>query len=200
MRTIIINKCQALNRAWILLQDYEFTETPDDGSWILLTSTKLPDVAPKATRLLSDEPIQDTSLANSTLSEISKFIETNEAELGKMEITSDNWIVIDQEGLDSSTCILVNRQFDEETNEIGQEFKALRLPLTEAWPMFANLDIANMDFEDWIDEDTGVQEDGLYKWVGPFPTENEGITQGKSDVEAKREAALKAAKDLGKIE
>ena len=43
------------------------------------------------------------------------------------------------------------------------KFRAVRIPYTEAWAIFCNLDVANMGFEDWMNEDAGVQEDGAYK-------------------------------------
>lgn len=66
--------------------------------------------------------------------------------------------------------------------------------------MFCNLDIANMDFEEWVDEDAGIQEDGAYIWVGPFPSTNEHLERGRRETEAKREAAMKAMKDLGHVD
>jgi hypothetical protein len=191
---------QALNKAWILLQDFEFTDSDDEGSWVLLTSTDLPGVLPKPTRLLTvTEPIHDQGLADSTFDEIGIFVRDNATQLANLNITTYNWIIIDQTGLDSSTCILVHRLYNEGKKEIGHDFNAIRIPFTEAWSMFTNLDIANMDFEDWADMDAGVQGDGAYKWVGPFPDSNAILAAEREKAEAKREVALKVAKDLGHV-
>jgi hypothetical protein len=55
----------------------------------------------------------------------------------------------------------------------------------ETWAMFANLDIENMGFEEWIDEDAGLQDDGTYNWIGPFPCESENAIQSRKDSEDK---------------
>ena len=66
--------------------------------------------------------------------------------------------------------------------------------------MFCNLDIANMDFEDWADVDAGEQPDGTYKWVGPFEGSNEAQDQAIREANEKREAAFKVLKGLGHVE
>ena len=66
--------------------------------------------------------------------------------------------------------------------------------------MFANLDIANMGFEEWVDEKAGLQEDGAYKWVGAFPATIESQEQTRKETAVKREAALKAMRGLGHID
>ena len=46
-----------------------------------------------------------------------------------------------------------------------------------------------------------MQADGAYKWVGPFSSTNEYRERRRDgEVEAKREAALKAMRDLGHVE
>lgn len=74
------------------------------------------------------------------------------------------------------------------------------MPYEQAWGILASLSIANMDFEEWADEDAGVQADGLYKWVGPFPQTNDALIESERGVQAKRDAALKAMRDLGHVD
>jgi len=81
---------------------------------------------------------------------------------------------------------------------MNDEFKAARMPLEEACAMFANLDIGNMGFEDFVDEEKRVQGDGAWVWK-PFPDSNEAITEGKRKADAKREKALKEARDSGLV-
>jgi hypothetical protein len=150
--------------------------------------------------LTTTEPIVDHDLAGSTMGDISDFVRTNETQLKELNISTLSWIIIDQNGLDCSSCILMHRQYDVEKMEMSHKFKAIRMPFIETWIMYANLDVANMDFEEWLDEDAGLQDDGTYKWIGPFPPSNEGLVQAEKEKEAKREACLKVAKDLGYIE
>jgi hypothetical protein len=64
--------------------------------------------------------------------------------------------------------------------------------------MFANLVIANMSFDDWADKDAGLQDDGTYNWIGPWPMTESHLQIQKKTV-AKRDVCLKAAKALGHI-
>ena len=104
------------------------------------------------------------------------------------------------EGIESSSCILAEREYNAEKMDYDDSFRAVRIPLSEAWAMYVNLDIANMGFEDWVDLDSGLQDDGTYKWVGPFPSTSKAAERLKSETNAKREACLKIARDLGHIE
>lgn len=93
--------------------------------------------------------------------------------------------------------------YDEE-QENGQylpdEFRAARVPLTFAWTMYASLDISNMGLEDYVDEKAGRQEDGAWKWIGPFTPSNEALERADREEEAKRQKALKALRDLGHVD
>src|ERR1700710_1041856 len=86
---------QALNRAWILLQDFEYSYPDDkDGSWVLLTSTTLPNASPRPTRMLTrTEPICDHDTARLTLGDISNIIRLNESQLTELDITPYLWII-----------------------------------------------------------------------------------------------------------
>jgi hypothetical protein len=150
--------------------------------------------------LTTSEPPSDHGFAGFTMDDVYKFIRTNETRLKELNSNVLNWVIIDQHSLESSSCILAQREFDGEEMKYEDRFRAVRLPLTRAWSMYANMDIANMGFEDWIDEDVGLQEDGTYKWIGPWPGTNEGENKLDREIDAKREACLKIAKDLGHIE
>ncbi|KAF2671668.1 hypothetical protein BT63DRAFT_176896 [Microthyrium microscopicum] len=190
-----------LNKAWILIQDYEFTDPEDEPSFILLTSANLPDSTPKGVRqFTTTTPIADNDLADLSMDKLRDLIQSKISKFQDLNITTENWVMIDQTSLESEQCILVNRIYDDEAEEISWEIQALRIPLTEVYSMYANLDIANMDFEDWVDEDTGVQEDGTYKWAGAFEPSNEHIEKSEIETDERRDAALKAAKDLGHID
>lgn len=187
-----------MNRALLLLQDFEFTESLDDSAWILLTSRTLPDETPKPSVPPLTE-ITDHDLAGATLDEINTFIRSNESALQGLNIATLNWVIIDQKGIETSTCLVVEQVYDPDTSSMSNKYRAARLPYAEAWGMYSNLDIANMDFEDWVDIDAGPQDDGAYLWV-PFPPSNEALAQDAREAQTKREAALKTLKDLGHVD
>ncbi|KAF7366936.1 hypothetical protein MSAN_00952300 [Mycena sanguinolenta] len=192
---------KALNRALLLIQDFEFGEYPQDSNWTLLTSKELPASAPATTLPVSD--IRDSNgFAGMSFSEINKFVRANEEALKDISLSSGDWLIIDQKGFETSTCLVVEQVYDygeEDDDDDGggeggltDEFRACRIPYEEAHSMVVNLDIANMGFEDWVDEDAGEQEDGAWKWrsFGQDPTDDD-------EVVAKRRAALQQLRDAG---
>jgi hypothetical protein len=187
----------------LLIQDFQFTDGLE-SNWVLLSSSTLPDETPKPTvpPLLD---FSDNEFAGSTIEDINKFLRTNEAKLEALNIATLNWVIIDQKGLDTETCLVVEQLFywDEEKesgHHLPDVFRAARVALTFAWPMYANLDISNMGFEDFVDEEAGIQKDGTWKWIGPFPPSNEALERANREEEAKRQKALKALRDLGHVD
>jgi hypothetical protein len=140
------------------------------------------------------------SLANATLGELNSFVRTHEAALQALGISTHNWVVIDEQGLRTSTCVLAEQVYDVDKEELSAECRALRLPCAQAWICFVNLDLANMGFEEYADMDAGVQADGAFKWVSPFEPSNEAVEESRKGQEGRRQAALKAARDLGHID
>lgn len=192
-----------LNKAILLIQDFRFTNDLD-SNWVLLSSSTLPDETPKPTvpPLLD---FNENDFAGSTFEDINKFLRTNEAKLEALHIATKNWVIIDQKALDTETCLVVEQlYYYNEEQDTGQflpdEFRAARVPLTFAWSMYTNLDISNMGFEDFVDEKAGIQEDGAWKWIGPFKRTLSAHERADREEEAKRQKALKALRDLGHVD
>lgn len=109
-------------------------------------------------------------------------------------------VIVDEQGLRDKTCILMERVIiwndgvdDDPTKgvEYPDRFNKLRLPWEQVWEVFANLDISNMDFEDYVDEEAGLTGDGCSKF-------NKEATEGMDNQSiAARDAALKALEDSG---
>ncbi|KAJ7123549.1 hypothetical protein C8R44DRAFT_620878 [Mycena epipterygia] len=189
---------KALNRAFLLIQDFKYSVYPDDNPWTLLTSKELPVTPPKATPL----PLADISGANGfvamSFAEINAFVRTHETGLKDADISSLDWLIIDQVGLETSTCLVCEQYYNygEEGGDEGMtdEFRACRIPYEEAWIMITNLDVGNMGFEDFVDEDAGKQENGSWKWRAFTPDTH---AKEKSEVDIKRDEALRELRDRG---
>ncbi|KAJ7290941.1 hypothetical protein C8J57DRAFT_1044922, partial [Mycena rebaudengoi] len=109
------------------------------------------------------------------------------------------WFVIDPKGLETSTCLVYEYadggdEEEEESEKKPAQFRACRTPYEHAWNMFSNLDVANMGFEEFIDEDKGVQEDGSWEWMD---ISGEEIN---TEAEDKRRKALKKLREQGHVE
>jgi hypothetical protein len=151
-------------------------------------------------------PLPDITDSNDfvskSLAEINSFIRANEDALSAIDISSGNWLIIDQKGLETSTCLVCEQVYNsgEENGGEGEpghtsEFRACRLPYEEAHGMFANLDIANMGFEEFVDEDAGEQADGTWKWSSFGPRTDDA--EEKTESEVKREKVLQELRDNG---
>ncbi|KAJ6545442.1 hypothetical protein B0H19DRAFT_283947 [Mycena capillaripes] len=197
---------KVLNRAFLLIHDFQYNEYPATYGWMLLTSKELPTTPPPATAVpLPDAASTCNEFASMSLEEINTFVRGHEVLLTNVEISKSNWLVIDQTGLETSTCIVCEQFYNpgEENEGEGQEgytseFRACRIPFEEAWNMIVNLDLANMGFEEYVNEEDGVQADGTWKWQSFPPDANEGETP--SEEEVKREKALQALRDTGNVD
>ena len=187
----------------LLIQDFQYTDDLD-SNWVLLSSSTLPDERPKSTV----PPLLDfnkNDFAGSTFEEINKFLRTNETKLKALDFTTKNWVIIDQKGLDTETCLVAEQTFHWDAAKrkghyLPDDFRAARVPLTFAWIMFVNLDISNMGFEEYVDVKAGIQEDGTWKWIGPFPPSNEALERAEREEDTQRQKALKALRDLGHVD
>jgi hypothetical protein len=124
------------------------------------------------------------------------FVLANENQLIELGTMPYTWVIIDQIGLDNSTCILVHRKFDEKDMKILDEIEAIRLSLTEAYDLFSNLDLGNVDFHDWVGG-FKLQEDGKTSmWNSPHPSTFEAQSRSMKDAWTRREACLDAAREF----
>ncbi|RDW73531.1 hypothetical protein BP6252_07438 [Coleophoma cylindrospora] len=188
---------KALNRALLLLQDLENTEWEKHTSWCVLTTESVDQVAVPTFPHLTAPPTPN-AFTGKSLQDITLFMRRNyDAMVEPANLVPHVWVVIDAKGMQEDNCIVCEQSLDEETGEVTDSFRGVRLPFEETWSLFANLSIANMGMEDWIDEDAGPQEDGVYKWSG-FPGEDGPVENAK--LKEKRNALLEKWKKDGFID
>ncbi|KAJ6545406.1 hypothetical protein B0H19DRAFT_1167590 [Mycena capillaripes] len=208
---------KVVNRAFVLIHDFQYNEWPATYGWTLLTSQTLPITPPTPTTVpLPDAVSTSNAFAALSLAEIHVFVRTHEAALLELNISNAQWLVIDQRSLETSTGIVCEQVFipRREEDELGaalgapgytvSDFRACRLPYEEAWGMIVglrliiNLGTARLKFEPWVDEGAGVQPDGTWKWKSFKQKLKEDDTSTEGEV--KREQALKALRDGGYVD
>ncbi|KAK1145739.1 hypothetical protein N8T08_003977 [Aspergillus melleus] len=143
----------------------------------------------------------NNAFAGKTPDEIYAFIQASEEKMSDNDLTTGNWLIVDERGFRTETCLVCSlNDLDEEDEEEDEyeerdrsRFLMARLPWVESWSMFTNLDLANMGFEEWVDEEKGKDADGEYTWVGPF-------SEVDQEVVKKREAALEEARKEGLVD
>ncbi|KAF8149245.1 hypothetical protein K438DRAFT_1989008 [Mycena galopus ATCC 62051] len=195
---------KALNRALLLIQDFEYSEYPEGSQWTLLTSKEMPASAPEATALPVSDIRDSNDFAEMSFSEINAFVRANEEALKGIDVSSGDWLIIDQKGFETSTCLVCEQVYNPGEEEEGgegeqgltSEFRACRMPYEEAHGMIVNLNIANMGFEDWVDEEAGEQEDGAWKWQS-FEHTIDDTEETVSPEVVKRQKALQELRDGG---
>jgi hypothetical protein len=121
--------------------------------------------------------------------------------LASAGITTQIWVILNKIGLEASTCLLAEHVFDEEKMKFTDDFRAARLPLEEAFSMFANLEIENMRFEEYVNIKKGVENDGAYVAGGvSSPPSNDVLKESRRRAEVKKAKALNEARLLGLID
>lgn len=189
-------------------------------SWALLRDKTLPrkiaDVEPTTVPvdISGDEALtpENNAFSCSSADEIEEFIVESEKEFNKLKLSIYNWIIIDDRGFEGETCLVCENYDPDEDEAVDEEeggegkgeggkekqdppsYRMARVPWIYAWNMFVNLDIANMGFDEWVDEEAGMQDDGAWKyaqWVDDT---------GDDETRRKRAEALEKAREEGIIE
>lgn len=186
---------KVLNKYIVYIQNYEYTDNPlEDSSYVLLDSTTLP----KEIHSASTPPLSvpcPNDFTNATINEINAFVRSHEPAFKECGLGTTLWLVIDQEGLDNLTCILVEQDHGEDEEgkfKMLDTYKAVRIPCQMVWGTLCNLQLANMGFEDFADEDKGEGEDGLYRYTGVASYVGDEVIKKRNDV-------LKVMKQLGHL-
>lgn len=156
-----------INRLLLTLRDWEFGDEPHwDQSKILCTKE---DACREAGQDGRDEPplqeFQQNQWQGVSLREIEQFMLQNprEKDTGQRLFT-----VLDDQGVQDETVIIARRRINSDFREQPQaslyldEYQKTRVPWIEAHSMLCNLELANMDFEDFVDDDSG---DGEGWWI-----------------------------------
>ncbi|KAJ6585688.1 hypothetical protein B0H19DRAFT_1250470 [Mycena capillaripes] len=155
------------------LGNLDLSSGPAKSEFAVLTSKNLASIVPAALGVLplrADE-LSANHFAKASLEEINKFVRENENTLKKtLELSTHHCVVMDMKCLEGSkqSCIVCEQKFEfdeekpsgDENSEDGftNEFRAARIDQEDVLSMLNNLDIANMDWEDWAD-DEGVVDD-----------------------------------------
>ncbi|KAJ7748405.1 hypothetical protein B0H16DRAFT_1553308 [Mycena metata] len=155
-----------VNRALLLIQGFVRSEHLADSKWTLFTSTDLPSTTPPPTSSPVTEGFQN-DFAGLSPAEINEFMNTHSAELDEMTLTFELWMVLDEMGLETGTCVICKHPYnggdDDEPATWGytEEFEGLRVPLDQACAVYASL-YTGREFEDYIAN--GEWPDGTYRF------------------------------------
>ena len=75
------------------------------------------------------------------------------------------YLLFDSQGLEDKTCIIAQRRYDGEIDKHIDAFDKVWAPWDDINLMWTNLDIGNMNFDEWC-VDRGCDKDFWWRWKG----------------------------------
>jgi hypothetical protein len=84
------------------------------------------------------------------------------------------FVVIDPEGLENKNCVLASMpdEFHENPSARRERYDKIRVPWDDVYMIWCNLDIANMDSEEFVGEEEG-DEQGWFRYQSIFEGDDE---------------------------
>jgi hypothetical protein len=156
----------------------EFTHIPDSGG----RQDDLNDTVPPVSLDIANE------WAGASVEEVEAWcIELDGAGVSRSlpELNPYHYIIVDAQGVPDKTCIFGSRATQDEPFAFLEWFEKTRLPWDEAYLVWCNLDIANMGFEDFVEDNESEHRD--HWWT--FRSVNNGPDLSDEN-RAKRDAEI----------
>ncbi|KAF1351379.1 hypothetical protein BDV97DRAFT_369020 [Delphinella strobiligena] len=183
---------KSVNRLLLHLRDWEYSDEETWDRFELITSKTLPSDVSETAPPVIDLPAN--KWAGKSVQDVESFALANcdwknwKGEGRQLHIP----VIVDEQGMNDGTCVLLNLVFDGEREPMQflDRYYRVRLPWAGTYIAWCNLDIANMNFEEFCDEEKGDTGDGWWEYKAPGPYED-------GEVARKRAIALKALEKLG---
>jgi hypothetical protein len=85
------------------------------------------------------------------------------------------FVMVDSEGLESKTCILASLPEDyyDDPGAFGGKYDKVRVPWDDVYMIWCNLDIANMNFEEFVEEEEEGDEQGWFTYQSIYEGDEE---------------------------
>lgn len=135
----------------------------------MITSKTLPSDVSETSPTVIDLPTNDW--AGKSVQDVESFALANcDWENSKGEWRQlHNPVIVDKQGMNDGTCILLNRVFDGESEPMHflDKYYKVRLPWSDTYITWCNLDIAKVNFEESCDEEKGGKGDGWWEYKAP---------------------------------
>lgn len=193
---------KTINRVLIHLRDYEFSDEGDRDDFHIVSTrdaealkTAITNGEIRSTKPPVSDETNTTVWQNATLEEVEAFMLPIIKHFYEISTDSspNNPFILDSQGLTEKTCIVIDRQLDEneDSSRPQDTFNKVRVPWKEVHSVWANLDISNMDFEDYCDEEQGANGEGWWRFnYESFPEEEDGFEEARTkDIEKMEERA-----------
>lgn len=189
-----------VNRLLLHLRDWEYGEDPSWDTFHLITTNSLPAADSECTKPpITESDLSNNIWANKSISDVESFIisERNK-EAKETDLNLDTFVILDEQGVKDGTIILLDSPYNDDEDKKDEKFNKVRLPWEKAYIMWCNLDIANMDFDDFVEEDN---EGEWFTYSAFLPHDNDDTQkiydESASQVKEKREKAIADLEEKG---
>lgn len=169
-----------INRVLLHLRDWEYGEEPTWDNFQLITTSTLPqgDGTLYTTPSLTGSALSNNEWKEKSISDIETFMlsEGNK----KIGLNLNTFIVLDDQGVEDGTVVLLDRLYDDEEEKLSERFNKVRVPWAKAYIIWCNLDIANMNFEDFVEEEDDDQP-GWWTYMVDEVEEDESVKEKRQN-------------------
>lgn len=160
-----------VNRLLLYLRDWEFGE---EGSWDAHRILRTIDEASTDQLPCDEPPVEDLGAGKLQAQNLweNKWEGLPVEEVEKIMLAKDDghgstslFLLLDDKGWQDQTIIVAHRAMSPEEDVLWlPEYNKVRVPWYQTHSMWCNLDIANMDFEDFCDYKVGADENRWWKY------------------------------------
>lgn len=178
---------KTINRFLVYARDWENGGTNPGDSFHVILSKNDPE-ADKFRDTISNQLSQTkpgdvaaegfhNEWAGASVKDIEKYV-LDAGDTGNDGSSISLFLILDEEGIQDSTCIIAEEHTEwdydkmqriaKDKMEAKHDFNKVRVPWHETQTMWCNLDIGNMDWEDFVDEDKGPDEEGWWTFAGEW--------------------------------
>lgn len=158
-----------INRILLYLRDWEYGAL-DSFKLVITKNAYDLDSFDKGSAILSTSPPVPADFENAWAGASLEDIEDFCLDLAREHTNSGKgrlYVVVDSQGVDDHTSIVGERMIEYENEPISypERFKKMRLPWDETYLTWCNLNIANMNFEEFTEErDADYEETLMRQW------------------------------------
>ncbi|KAK6438875.1 hypothetical protein LTR95_004921 [Oleoguttula sp. CCFEE 5521] len=188
-----------LNLAFTLLRNWEYLDGASNYHLVISRNAYELEATPLATTVVPIS-LDDNAWTGASISEMEAYMLdiSRVDEKQRPDTDAGLFLIIDDQGVVDGTAVLLEHRYeaDEDADEEGAErvtgFNKVRVPWEEVNDIFVNLEIANMNFEEFCEEDQG-NEQGWFEYA-PI-----GLDLSEENREV-REVEIRRLREQGLIE
>lgn len=154
-----------INRLLLNLRDWEFADDDDDDTWDHCTILRTLGDIMKESHETDKPPIHELPNIEYRGQSIQEVESLMLAKAKEGEHAATLLLILDSEGIDQGTIIIAERAInssedvmDDDQSLYLNRYNKVRVPWMEAHSMWCNLDISNMGFEEYCEDDESASD------------------------------------------